>query len=198
MGRKKPCVKKYSTNVDTISLNIEQFINEDPRFPYHSEPPPSDIRRLYKKGHQFCSPSVPAENLRLFLDGLKREYKRHPGEMGCGQVIWEGGATSAMGSSNKEVYSLDCKNITNYVYDAETYSCIFKREMKLGKKVFEELLKDLNGKSGFSDYMVLLSLFESQRHYDSENASQAGYSPKVKVVFGQPETYSPKKWKRNY
>lgn len=70
--------------------------------------------------------------------------------------------------------------------------------MKLGKKVFEELLKDLNGKSGFSDYMVLLSLFESQRHYDSMRASHAGYSPKVKIVFGQAETYIPKKWKGRY
>jgi hypothetical protein len=72
MGKKKPDVKKYSTNVDTISLNIEQFTNEDPRFPYHSEPPPSDIRRLYKKGHQFCSPSEPKKARKK-----KRELRRH-------------------------------------------------------------------------------------------------------------------------
>ena len=154
-------------------------------------------RRLYKKGHQFCSPSVPAENLQLFLDRLRIEYETHPHEMGWGQVIWEGKTDSATGPSKKEVYRLDCKNITNYVYDVESNSCIFQREMKLGKKVFKELLKDLNGKSGFSDYMVLLSLFESQRHYDSERASQAGYSPKVKVVFGQPEAYNPK-WRTRY
>lgn len=118
--------------------------------------------------------------------------------MGVGRTIWEGKAGSAMGPSKREVYSPDCRNITNYAYDARTSSCVFQREMKLEKTVFEELLEDLDGKPGSSDYIVLLSLFESQRHYDSANASKAGYSPKVKVVFGQPEARSPRQRKGKY
>jgi hypothetical protein len=197
--------QKHGTEISEIAHEVSmrdhmphgEILEREGTYPYNRTGlPEADPRELYKKGHQFCSPSVPAETLRLFLDELRKEYKRRPDEMGFGRVIWEGKAGSAMGSSKKEVYSLDCKNITNYVYDTENSSCIFKREMKLGKKVFKELLKDLNGESGFSDYMVLLSLFESQKHYDSAKASP-GYKPKVKI-FVSEAYYMPKEWKRNY
>ncbi len=88
MGKKRPYVKKYRTNRDTISINMEQVANEDPLFPYHSEAPPSDIRRLYKKGHQFCSPSEPKKHRKkalkrhgdnINLDALSLNLKEHSG-----------------------------------------------------------------------------------------------------------------------
>lgn len=86
--------KGYPVNPDAISISNEKAMGPlgvGVTYPYNQTGfREANPRRLYKKGHQFCSPSVPAENLRLFLDGLRKEYKRHPDEMGFGRVIWEG------------------------------------------------------------------------------------------------------------
>jgi len=57
MKRKKKRQKRevYRTNVDTVSLNTEQFIGHAPFFPDSASWERSiDPRRLRKKGSQIC------------------------------------------------------------------------------------------------------------------------------------------------
>jgi hypothetical protein len=81
--------------------------------------------------------------------------------------------------------------------------------MVLERPVFEGLLKDLNGKSGPSDYIVLRSLLKSQELYDSRKVKVIDrflsiFSPrkhyenskKLVNVIGEPEDYHPREYKR--
>jgi len=63
MAKKKTVDKTYRTNKDTISLNVEQSSAHLGLFPYaekwegeddHWWLPPSDPRKLRKKGSQIC------------------------------------------------------------------------------------------------------------------------------------------------
>jgi hypothetical protein len=63
MEKRKKINKIYRTNKDTISLNVEQFSTDLGLFPYaekwegeesHWWLPPSDPRKLRKKGSQVC------------------------------------------------------------------------------------------------------------------------------------------------
>ncbi len=63
MAKKKTIDKRYRTNKDTISLNVEQFSAQLGSFPYaekwggdedHWWLPPIDSRNLRKRGSQIC------------------------------------------------------------------------------------------------------------------------------------------------
>lgn len=52
---KKPKLdKRYRINRDTLSLNSEEFCNQDPLCPFHTETDIPDSRRLRKKGTLVC------------------------------------------------------------------------------------------------------------------------------------------------
>jgi hypothetical protein len=252
---------------------MEQVANEDTRFPYHSEPPPSDIRRLYKKGHQFCSPSEPkkarkkkrglrrhGDNINVdalslnlndhsgpFLtepdevlppseiNKLERAYRTNPSSLPpeirhkmdegrrknleslygrkpdksrwkptvynreeFDEILWGPKHRHSLGRNMREIYAVKGNRVVNLVYDTKDNSCVFREHMVLPRAKIEELHDDLEGNSGIYDYLTLLSLFQSQEHYDiARKLTDENYIPKVKVVVGAVP-YHPKNGKRNY
>ena len=269
MGKKKPYVKKYRTNVDTISLNVEQFTQADPLFPYRTDPHSDDPRRLYKKGHQFCpesGPRIPKKRRKLKRHGdninldtfslnlkehsgpflgrpdevlppseinkLERAYKenrsslppeirykmdegrqknleslsgRNPAwkptvydENEFDRILWGPKHRCNLGRNKREIYAVKGNRVVNLVYDAKDNSCVFREQMILPRAKIEELHDDLEGDSGIYDYFTLLSLFQSQEHYDIvKKLADKNYIPKVKVIVGAVP-YHPKAGKRNY
>ncbi len=142
-----------------------------------------------------------------FLSRLVREYFVG----GSGVTIWEGNANEKMGPHKREAYTLNGHKIIHYVGDPDNrFFYGFHREMVLEKPVFEGLLRDLNGKSGPSDYVVLCSLLKSQELADSREVSaidrflslfspqkRKEHSRKLNYLIGRPEDYKPKDIKCN-